>query len=343
MRYNIKDVAKRAGVSISTVSRVLNSPQSVKEDKRNRIEAAIKELNYYPNALARGLIHKRTDSIGVLIPDISNSYAAEVIKGMEKTAHEMKVSLIICNTERDYARMQQYLEVLKEKQVDGIIYTSEPVNDTIHDLFTQLGVPVVLASTESMDFNLPSVKVDDEQAGYDGAEYLINAGHKEVAMISGPTTDPIAGFPRFMGFKQAIKNNLQINNIDHRVEFGNYRYEDGYTAMKNLYKKNNKITGVFAASDEMALGAISYLHEEGINVPEDVSVLGFDNTKIATMSIPKLTTVAQPMFEIGSTAVKKLNQLLNGTEGGSELNRLYLNHKIIERDSVKKIQINSNI
>jgi len=336
MRPTIKDVARLSGVSMSTVSRVLNSPESVNADKRMKIQNVIEELQYHPNALARGLISKRTQTFGVLIPDVSNLYVAEVLKGMEEAAHKLGINLVLCNTERDRERMIRYLKVLKEKQVDGIIFTSEPITKEYYDIFFQLNIPIALASTQSIEYNIPSVKVDDEKAGYDAAAYLIDKGHEKVGMISGPTTDIIAGFPRYFGFKQALKDKLGIDNVDDRVEFGSFQYEDGYAGMERLYQKNPFLTAIFCASDEMALGAISFLHSKGLNVPNDISVLGFDNTRIAKMSIPKLTTVAQPMFEIGKLSVNKLENAIQSVK--MDEIRTHVEHSIIERESVAPLK-----
>ncbi|MBM7095778.1 substrate-binding domain-containing protein [Bacillus sp. H-16] len=332
-KVTMKDVSRLAGVSMSTVSRVLNSPESVNREKREKVLNVIKELKYHPNALARGLVYKRTNSLGVLIPDVSNAYVAEVIRGMEDTALHYGYNLILCNTDLDQKKMVKYLQVLKEKQVDGIVFTSEPVTAELNELFEQLQLPVVLASTQSLEYNLPSVKVDDEKAAYDAASYLIGKGHRKIGMISGPTFDIISGATRYYGFQRAMKEKLQINAED-MVEFGSYRFEDGYNGMKKLLKRKPDVTAVFAASDEMAVGAITYLHEQGVDVPGDISIMGYDNTKFASMYIPKLTTVAQPMYEIGKTAVEKMMEKLEGEEG--TLLRSYLAHQIIERDSVRE-------
>lgn len=336
MSPTIKDVARLSGVSMSTVSRVMNAPDSVRADKRKKVEKAIRELRYHPNALARGLIYKRTQTFGVLIPDVSNPYVSEVIRGMEDSARKLGSNLILCNTDRNQDRMINYLKVLKEKQVDGIIYTSEPLTKDFYQMFGEFNMPVVLASTQSLEYDIPSVKIDDEKAGYDGGLYLIRKGHGKIGMISGPIDDPIAGITRYSGFKKAMSEMIENETIDEWIEFGTYRYEDGYEAMKKLFKKQPEITAVFVASDEMALGAISYLHQIGVNVPEEVSVLGFDNTKIAKMCIPKLTTIGQPMYDIGQKAILKLEAMLN-TQNIEEL-RSYLDHTIIERDSVKELR-----
>ncbi|MFB4162470.1 LacI family DNA-binding transcriptional regulator [Alteribacillus sp. JSM 102045] len=335
MKSTIRDVARLSEVSISTVSRVLNNPESVKREKREKVLKTIKELNYHPNALARGLINKRTHSIGVLITDVSNSFVSEVIRGMEEAAHQMGSNLIICNTDQDKEKMIEYLRVLKEKQVDGFVFTSEPVSEEYFNIFQELGLPVVLAATHSLEYDLPSVKVDDETAVQDTVDFFIKKGHKDIGMISGPTLDPIAGSPRLYAFKNAMRQKLNCTDFENTVEYGSFTFESGYTAMKKLYNKNKSITAVFCASDEMALGAMSYLDQKGVNVPDHMSVMGFDNTKMAKMSIPKLTTVAQPMYDIGYQSVTALEQILE--EGQSSQFRKYLKHTIAERESVKDI------
>lgn len=331
----MKDVATLANVSMSTVSRVLNNPESVVPEKRERVIEAIKTLKYHPNALARGLIYKRTRTYGVLIPDVSNMYSAEVLKGMEEAANKRGMNLIICNTDLNKDRKLAYINVLNEKQVDGILYMSEAVFPADYKVIERLGIPVVLASTHCLEYPLPSVKVDDELGGYDATLFLIAKGHKDIGMISGPTTDTIAGQSRLQGYLRCLRDHHLPINVEKNVQFGYYRFKDGYEAMERLYQGNSNITAVFAASDEMALGAISYLHSIKVNVPNDLSVIGFDNTKVASMSIPQLTTVAQPMYEIGYKSVEKLEDLINGLELPQL--RTYLPHRIIERESVKEI------
>ncbi|UCZ52480.1 LacI family transcriptional regulator [Bacillus shivajii] len=334
MTPTIKDVAKRAGVSVSTVSRVMNSPDSVKEEKRKKVQAAIQELNYSPNALARGLIYKKTQTIGALIPDISNSYVSEVILGMENAANRLDLNLMLCNTDRNEERALNYLKALKEKQADGVIITSEALTDAYYDFCKTANLPIVLASTESQMHDIPTVRINDVRAGYDAASYLISKNHRLIGMISGPLDDPIAGYTRHQGFRKRLNEEKLPSDA---IEFGDFRFEDGYEAMERFYKKHPQITAVFTASDEMAVGAITYLHERGIKVPEQISVLGFDNTKVGRMFIPKLTTVAQPMYDIGDQAVVKLNTILNGMK--LKDTKSYLPHEIIERESVRTLNV----
>lgn len=332
----IRDVAKLAGVSISTVSRVMNTPQIVSEATIHEVEQAIAELGYSPNALARGLIQKETHTVGVLIPDISNNFASELVKGLEDEAHKFGISLILCNTNRDRSRMIHYLNVLRQKQVDGIVFTSETYEADYAEIVRQMKIPIVLAATECLINTLPTVKINDQAAAFTAVEYLVSQGHSNIGMLSGPKADLIAGLPRYLGFREAYAQLLGSFDLTNRVEFADFFYESGYQAMEKLYKKNPLITAVFCVSDEVALGAISYLHDQGLKVPQDVSILGFDNTKLAQMSIPKLTTVAQPIYEIGRVAMKKL-QKLKEKENSEEL-VTFMAHEIVERESVRSIK-----
>lgn len=336
MAPTIRDVAKLSGVSISTVSRVMNTPEIVSEKKRKKVQQAIEELGYRPNSLAQGLIFKKTHTVGVLIPDISNNYASELVKGLEDAGHELGVNLILCNTNRDRKRMIHYLDVLRQKQVDGIVFTSEVYSEEYANTVRQMKIPIVLVSTKSLEEDVPTVKINDRQAGFDAVKYLVGKGHQNIGMISGPKDDIIAGLPRYEGFKNAHKDLLNIANVEEKVEIGDFRYDGGYEAMKRLYEKQSSITAVFCASDEMALGAISYLYEQGINVPNDISILGFDNTKIAKISIPKLTTVAQPMQKLGKVAMDKLSYIQEGQKLSEPVT--YLKHYIVERETVRNIK-----
>jgi len=333
MKTTIKDVAKLANVSISTISRVMNTPEIVAPDKRQRVLEAIEQLRYHPNALARGLIFKKTKTVGVLVPDVSNVYYAEAFRGMEDAASEMGHNIMLCNTDKSKKRLGDALHVMAEKRVDGLIFMSEPVSAEDYELLRGTGLPLVLAATHSLEYELPSIKVNDERAAYDGAMYLIGQGHRRIAMISGWPADAIAGLPRLQGFIRAARDAGLELDVQRCVEYGDYRFEHGYEAMKRLHRSYPELTAVFAMSDEMALGALSYLHEAGVQVPREVSVLGFDNTRMATMAIPKLTTVGQPIARIGYGAVDKLLKLLDGKKG--EL-RTELAHELVVRDSVAR-------
>lgn len=333
MKPTIKDVAKLAGVSISTVSRVMNAPDSVIEGKKERVLAAIEELKYKPNALARGLIYKKTHTIGVVIPDIRNAYYADIIRGMEDASKKLGYSLVICNTDTDRNRLFSYLNTFYENQVDGLLYTSNPVYPDYYKELKRHRMPVVLAATHSMEYELPSVKIDDEQAAYDATRFLIESGHRNIGMISFDLSDSIAGQTRYQGHVRALREHgveLRRDNIF----FANDYAHDPLDAAESLFRQAPGLTAVFAASDVFAMGVLSYLNDQGVSVPGDVSVIGFDNILLSAYTVPKLTTVAQPMYQIGYRAVEKLHARINGES--DPVLREIVPHEIIERNSTRR-------
>ncbi len=330
MKPTIRDVARMANVSISTVSRVMNAPETVVEDKRVRVLEAIEKLQYQPNALARGLIYKKSNTLGVMIPDVENPYYAGVLRGMQDSAVKLGYSLIIFNTDRNKQRTLEYVQHLYEKQADGVIFASDVFHREYNDAIQRYQLPVVLVSTYSQEYEVPSIDIDDEKAAYDAVEYLIQSGHSKIGMISFPFDDSISGLPRYRGFKKALTDH-QLEECLSYVAFANHRFEEAYDATQQLFSRFPDLTAIFASSDEFAMGAITYFHEQGISVPEQVAVIGFDNIRMAHMFIPKLTTIAQPVYEIGQRAVEKLHELI--TQGTVKNLRERLPHQLIIRNS----------
>ncbi|MCZ8521818.1 MULTISPECIES: LacI family DNA-binding transcriptional regulator [Paenibacillus] len=335
MKPTIRDVAKLAGVSISTVSRVMNAPESVAEGKREKVLQAIERLQYLPNAFARGLINKKSHTLGVLIPDIRNPYYAGVIRGMEDAAKALGYSIVICNTDRDKTRLISYLENFNEKQVDGILFTSETVYPDYYMEIRRFRLPVVLVSTHSLEYELASVKINDEEAAYDAVSHLIGLGHRNIGMISLPLSDTIAGLPRYQGFMRAMREH-GLPHDSGQVVCAEHWYDEAHSAASRLFGQAPGLTAVFAASDEFAMGVLSYLHERGLKVPGQVSVIGFDNIRMAQMTIPKLTTVAQPVYKLGYTGVEKLHELIE--HGRVQPLREYLPHELIIRSSTAPVR-----
>lgn len=333
MKPTIRDVAKLADVSISTVSRVMNAPDTVVPDKRDRVLKAIEALKYSPNALARGLIYKKTNTLGVVIPDIRNSYYAEIIRGMEDASKKQGYSLIICNTDRDRHRLFSYLNTFYEKQVDGLLYTSDPVFPDYYKELKRLRLPVVLVSTHSMEYELPSVKIDDEQAAFDAVKYLIDAGHRNIAMISFELGDSIAGHTRYQGFMRALREH-DLEACKTNVLFVNGWNHDPLVAAEELMERFPGATAVFTASDELAIGLLCQLNRKGVLIPDDLSVIGFDNIRMSRLTIPALSTVAQPMYDIGFRAVEKLHARISGLD--DPVLREYLPHELIIRESTRR-------
>ncbi|WP_251026771.1 MULTISPECIES: LacI family DNA-binding transcriptional regulator [unclassified Bacillus (in: firmicutes)] len=322
----IKDVAKQAGVSVATVSRILNNLPGYSEKTKQRVEQVIESIGYQPNAVARGLINRETKTIGVLVPDVSQLFANEVLAGVEERAHELGYTVMICKT--NY-RTRDYLQTLYEKRVDGIIMVSGTITPDEYKQIEMMKVPVVLVATQT-NYPIRFLKVDDYQASYDAAAYLIKKGHSRIGMIAGTKEDAVATIPRVKGFTDAL-NDAGIKVTNEMVTHGDYHFKSGIECMDQLLSNDPSITGVFCASDEMAAGALSFLYKQGIRVPEKLSVIGFDNTPTAEKAIPPLTTVAQPLYEMGRSSVQLL------LDPYVIVNQIFP-HRIVERDTVRSLK-----
>ncbi|ENH96001.1 LacI family transcriptional regulator, partial [Gracilibacillus halophilus YIM-C55.5] len=235
-------------------------------------------------------------------------------------------------------KTMQYLQLLKEKQVDGMIFTSETLKEEYYNFIKEMEIPMVLLSSESYDFPVPFVKVNDQHAAYSATEYLIKKGHEKIGMISGNANDPVAGLPRINGVKQAMQaNNFPVHDHQIVVETG-FGFEDGINGFHRLIKQFPDITAIFAASDEIALGVISAAYQLNVKVPDDISLIGYDNLSIAEMSTPPLTSVHQPLYDMGAKATELVFEMINQPEKLVE-SRIF-QHEIKERDSVKDLSSN---
>ncbi|GLI10628.1 catabolite control protein A [Paenibacillus tyrfis] len=330
----IYDVAREAGVSMATVSRVVNNNPNVKPQTRKKVFEAIERLGYRPNAVARGLASKKTTTVGVVIPDISNSIFSEVARGIEDIANMYHYNIILSNADKKKEKEIRVINTLLEKQVDGLLFMGGAITEEHIQAFKTSSVPVVLCATADEQRTIPSVDIDHEKAAFDAVNVLLENGHRDIAMISGTLQDPANGYARYQGYKKA----LEAANIPVReelVRIGNYRYESGLEVTKYFLELDNRPTAIFAATDEMAIGAIHTLQDNGLKVPEDMSVISVDNIRMASMVRPLLTTVAQPMYDIGAVAMRLLTKLMNKeTKDASELSQVILPHEVIYRNSV---------
>ncbi|MBD1378727.1 LacI family DNA-binding transcriptional regulator [Metabacillus arenae] len=322
MSITIKDVAKKANVSASTVSRILNNLPGYSEETRQKVEKVIEELGYQPNAIARGLINRQTKIIGVLVPRVSDLFAGEILAGIEEQAQDLGYSVMICKTNN---RTRDYLRTLYEKRVDGIIMVSGAINPDSYKEIEMMNVPVVVVAAQPNYPKIPSININEYQASYDAIKYLVEKGHSHIGMIAGTKGDD-----RIKGFKDAL-NDAGITVTDHMITYGDYHFDSGVQGMAELIENYPSITGVFCASDEMAVGALSCLYKHGISVPEKISIVGFDNTSAAKKAVPPLTTVAQPLYDMGESAIHLL------LDPSSEGNKVYPHH-IIERDTVRSLR-----
>ncbi|GLX66089.1 LacI family DNA-binding transcriptional regulator [Paenibacillus glycanilyticus] len=330
----IRDVAREANVSIATVSRVLNGLTGYSDKTKQKVIKTIEDMGYHPNAIARFLNNRRTQTIGVMFPAVTSEFASAVLQGIEEFALERGYSVLVCNTEVDGNRTMKYLQVLRERQIDGIIVVSEVLKHEYKHLLETMKVPIVLVSSESDDPDIPYVRVDDRQASYDAVCYLINKGHRDIAMISGSPDDPVAGRPRLQGYKDALYDK-GIPYRSSRVVYGDFHYDSGGTAMEALLKQDKGVTAVFAATDEMAVGAMNVALQHGIRVPDDLSFMGYDNIRLSRMIYPALSTVGQPLLALGQEAASKLITMI---ETGKVVPSLVASHKIVERQTVMDLR-----
>lgn len=334
MTVTIYDVAREAGVSMATVSRVVNNNPNVKPQTRKKVFEAIERLGYRPNAVARGLASKKTTTVGVVIPDISNSIFAEVARGIEDIANMYHYNIILCNADKRKDKEIRVINTLLEKQVDGLLFMGGIVTDEHIQAFKTSSVPVVLCATADEKKTMPSVDIDHEGAAFDAVNELIREGHRDIAMITGTLQDPANGYARYQGYKRALEG-AGIPVREEYVRVGNYRYESGMEAAKYFLEQGKRPTAIFSATDEMAIGAIHAIQDAGLKVPEDVSVISVDNIRMASMVRPQLTTVAQPMYDIGAVSMRLLTKLMN--KDSVEQSQVVLPHEIIRRKSTRNV------
>lgn len=334
MTVTIYDVAREANVSMATVSRVVNNNPNVKPQTRKKVFEAIEKLGYRPNAVARGLASKKTTTVGVVIPDISNAIFAEVARGIEDIANMYHYNIILCNADKRKDKEIRVINTLLEKQVDGLVFMGGAVTEEHIQAFKTSSVPIVLCATTDENETYPAVDIDHEAAASDAVQALIDAGHKRIAMISGSLEDPSIGYARFQGYKRTLeKAGLKLD--ESLVRIGNYRYESGVETTKYFLELPEKPTAIFAANDEMAIGAIHAIQDAGLSVPEDISVISVDNVRMASMVRPQLSTVAQPMYDIGAVSMRLLTKLMN--KEAVDHHRVLLPHELIERQSVARL------
>ena len=328
----IYDVAREANVSMATVSRVVNGNPNVKPTTRKKVLEAIDRLGYRPNAVARGLASKKTTTVGVIIPDISSIFYSELARGIEDIATMYKYNIILSNSDQNTDKELHLLNTMLGKQVDGIVFMGGNITDVHVEEFKRSPVPIVLAASVEEQAQTPSVNINYEQAIYDSVQLLVEKGHKRIAFVSGPMSEPINSMRKLAGYKRAL-DEAGIAFDEALVAEGDYSYDSGIEALANLLEQSDKPTAVIAATDEMALGVIHGAQDRGVSIPEDLEVIGFDNTRLSLMVRPQLTTVVQPTYDIGAVAMRLLTKLMNKEQVEDQI--VELPHRIEERQSTK--------
>ena len=304
----IHDVAMRAGVSATTVSHVVNGTRPVSSPLSERVRDAMRELGYQPNALARSLRRKQSHTIGLIVPDNSNPFFAEMAHSVEYAAYGNGHAVVLCNSDDDPAREALYLDLLLKRQVDGIVLVAAATSNEAMNALIQRGLPLVVVDRELPDVTHDCVLTDHYAGGYAATEHLAQLGHTRIACIAGPSeVGSSAG--RVAGYRAALRA-AGLNVDASCVVRGDFRDHSGYLAAQKLLKRAIAPTAIFACNDLMAIGAMAAVRDAGLNVPEDVSIVGFDDIHIAGYLNPPLTTIAQPMAELGRVAAELLLQRL---------------------------------
>ncbi|NFF79155.1 LacI family transcriptional regulator [Clostridium sporogenes] len=324
---SIKEVAKLANTSITTVSRVINNTGYVKDETKERILDAIKELGYKPLERADG--KRETKAIGLIVPNIENPFFGKMARHIGKIANLHKYNLLLFDLEGTENHRDDFLIDLIEKRVDGLIYVSSYRCIEAINAAKKRNIPFVILDREIQKEKINTVIVDNNYGAFIATEHLIKLGHKNIAFIGGAEVMEIS-IKRKEGYVEALtKNGIQVNN-DY-ICYGNYKIQSGYECMKKLYSKHKEITGVIAANDLMAIGALNYLIKEGVNVPKDVSIVGFDNIEISESITPALTTIEYPMERISEIVIDLILREIKDKDKNIEVISLY--PKLIGRES----------
>ena len=300
----IREVAKKAGVSPTSVSHVVNNTRFVSDDVRERVKAAMRELNYRPNALARSLRRGETHTLGLILPDSANPFFAEVGHAIESASFSFGYSVILCNTENDENKERLYTEVLENKQLDGIIFVGAGGNREAISEVVQNGLPLVVVDRDMGNLELDTVTTENYQGGLLATQHLLSLGHQVIACITGPSNiSPSAD--RVTGYRAALQQ-AGIPVKESLLVRGDFHAPSGYSAALQLLQLTPRPTAIFVCNDMMAIGALRAAAQLELNVPNNVAIVGFDDIELASYITPSLTTIAQPKQEIGQLAVKLL-------------------------------------
>jgi len=334
MTITIKDVAKKANVSISTVSRVINKSKPVSDDIRERVEEVIKELNYEPNQIARSLVMKKTNLIGVIVPDISSFFVGEILNAIEQIAKVYNYDIILCNSYAEREQELKYLNLLMNKHVEGLVFISYKIHKEHKEFIKNAKFPVVLINRFIKEFESMSVSIDNEKATYDMTKYLIEKGSKSIALIRSGDSDDMFINDQLLGYQKALREE-SIEYNKNLVYDGVFSVVKAYALVKKMIEDKCVPDAIFATNDDAAIATMNCLLDNGYKIPEDVQVAGFHDTQIAKLFRPGLTTIKQPIFDLGSVATRMLIKRINDDVEPNESNVKIMPHELIKRESSK--------
>ena len=330
MVVTIKDVAREAKVSVGTASQALGDSPAVRESTRHRVLAVAKRLRYQPSALARGLVTRRTHTVGLLISDIANPFFIRAVRAVEDVAQEKGYNVILCNTDEDPTKETQYLRVLVEKRVDGIILaTTAGTLQAVRDVRWRR-IPLVLFDRELPGIATNVVKVDGVLGGRLGTEHLLGLGHRRIAIIHGPVVRS-TGAERLQGYLLALRA-AGVRPDPALIREGNFKQDSGRELARQFLDHSPRPTALFCTNNLMTVGALQALGERGVRIPSDLSLVGYDDMEWWTLTHPPLTTVGQPVYDLGSEAMRLLLEQIEA-KGRRRPQRVVLKPELLIRKS----------
>jgi LacI family repressor for deo operon, udp, cdd, tsx, nupC, and nupG len=335
MDVSIKDIARVAEVSHSTVSRALHDSPLISEETTTRIQRIAREMGYSPSAIARGLVTKRTQTLGLVVTSIADPFVAQVAQGVEERALDEGYSIVLCQSQSDPDREIAAVDVLREQRVDAIVVTASRVGSLYLPLLERLAVPVVLINNQQEGRYVYSVGTDNLHGGRLAASYLMGLGHTRLGYISGPEW-AVQSTLRLKGARQALRAQGLDFDLANIVP-GNGRSEGGQEAMVGLLQQAAPPTALFCYNDLTAIGAMRAAHQTGLRVPDDVSIIGYDDVAYASYVSPSLTTIRQRMFEMGQKATEMALALLSG---GEAVENVLVLGQLVERESCAPLASN---
>jgi len=321
-KATITDVAKKANVSVATVSRVINNQGGVREETEKKITDAIKELNYVRNAVARSMVKKETKTIAVIIPDICNPFFSEVVAGIERKAVDKGYFTMLSSTNESKMIERKIVNNIIERGVDGVIVTTaDESGDQLTALFEQ-NIPVIAVDRLVRNHEVDTVIVGNREGSYEAIQHLITEGHERIAIIRGPqNTTP--GLERYKGYLQALEE-YDIEVDQSLIWDGNFKEDSGYLATKNFAQLKNPPTAIFSSNNLMSIGALKAMQDFNWELGKDVSFISFDDIEIATFTNPKITTVSRPMRQIGEVAFQLLFDRMHEPTTDKRMRREYI-------------------
>lgn len=329
----IYTVAREARVSMATVSRVVNGNPNVKPETRQKVLDVIKQLNYRPNAVARGLASKKTTTVGVVIPNITDPYFAELALGIDDVASMYKYNIILTNSDSDDEKILKVVRSLLAKQVDGLIFMGHDVSDDLRNEFESTNTPVVVAGSVVNDDALPSVRINYQAAAKEATEFLLKHGDQQVAYITGPLRYSINGEDRLNGYKEALANNNVAFNDSLVIETDG-SYQAGYAKAQEVIEKGLK--AAYVTDDSLAAGLLNGLTDADISVPDDFELISSNDTNYTKVVRPTITSITQPLYDLGAISMRLLTKLMDGDDSNDDEKNVILDHGFVERQSTRK-------